>query len=95
MKKLKNLYELIVREEIHKEMAEIFVIVLFVVVGGILSSQRSWTAWERALYYTHSGAVYDFWYIVLVPTFFALGWGVVAVALFLSSSDGSTTTKGR
>jgi len=85
-----KLWELVKKEEIHQEMAIIFTVTLFIVIGGILVAQHDWSVNDHEMYYAHSGALYDFLCIVLVPAFFAFVWGAIALALVVSSPSGST-----
>jgi len=87
---MKKLWRLLAREEIHR-MGLAYLITLAVVMYGILAAQYGWSTDERVFYYSHGGAEYDFWCIVLVPAVFAFAVGAVELAMFLSSPGGSTT----
>lgn len=77
-------YEIIVREEVHKHIAAIFVLMAFLDISGILYNQCGWSAEDFQFYYAHGGLEYSFWCIVILPLYIAFGLGTVELLFVLS-----------
>ncbi|MBU6388435.1 hypothetical protein KGQ72_00975 [Patescibacteria group bacterium] len=90
---MKKLLQIARKEGIHRNMVTAYLIMFFLTLLGILSGQYKWSADDRAFYYAHGGVQYDFWCLVLVPALFAIVWGLVEMAWYLSSPTGSGQTK--
>jgi hypothetical protein len=84
---MERIFQVVLRNDIHRDVCTTFLCILLIVIGCILISQANWSEETREMYYANSGIIYDVVFLVLIPSTIALLVGVAELAWYLSPSS--------